>query len=90
VLKKQTKPAGDSDSQRAEKCKKTCNEYIESELSQDDQAIESADLYRIALKAASLDDMVQLLKRVNYVNKETYPKAGSRTIKLATTLQYDL
>jgi hypothetical protein len=94
VLKKQqpvNKPAGgggDLQAQRAaEKCKKTCNEYIESELSQDDQAIESVDLYQIALKAASLNDMVQLLKRVSYVNKETYPTAGARSIKLATTLQ---
>jgi 3-deoxy-D-manno-octulosonate 8-phosphate phosphatase KdsC-like HAD superfamily phosphatase len=72
----------------AAKCKKACNEYIENELSTvGDQAVESADLYQVTLKAASMNDMAQLLKRVTYVNKETYPKAGVRSIKLATTLQ---
>ena len=41
----------------------------------------------IKLKAKNLDDMADLVKKVAYVNKETYPKQGMRSIKLASSLK---
>lgn len=42
----------------------------------------------LKLKAKNLDDMIDLVKKTAYVNKETYPKQGLRSIQLSTLLKY--
>lgn len=48
---------------------------------------ESSNKYELALKTTNLNEMSDLLKRVVYINKETYPKPGARSIKLSTSLK---
>lgn len=45
-------------------------------------------MFEISLSASNLDEMTQLLKRIDYVSKEASPKPGSRSIKLSTKLKY--
>jgi hypothetical protein len=41
----------------------------------------------ITIKTTSLNEMTDLLRKVSYVSKETYPKPGTRSIKLSSTLK---
>jgi hypothetical protein len=41
----------------------------------------------ISLKAKSLNEMRDLLQKVAYVNKDTYPRQGARTLKLTSSLK---
>lgn len=68
------------------KCKPNCNEFIDANLAGNDKSIESAGLNEISIKTSNLNDMTDTLKKINYINKETYPQPGSRSIKISTTI----
>ena len=50
-------------------------------------SIETTGPYEIKMKTASLLDMTQLIRKLSYINKQTYPKRGSRSIVVTTVAE---
>lgn len=72
------------------KCKTNCDELIDLDLSGDERLkkfVESSNINEISLKTMNLDEMADVVRKLSYVNKETYPQLGQRSVKLRTSLQ---
>ena len=47
----------------------------------------SSNQFEINVKSTNLDEMTQLVRKLNYINKNKNPKEGSRSIKLTTQVR---
>lgn len=72
-------------------CKPICDEAIQINMIGNEKflnSIKNANSNEISIETSSLNDMSQLIAKVNYVNKKiTKPKIGSRNLILNTTIQ---
>ncbi len=71
-------------------CKQGCNEHIELNMVGNEnylKAIQSSSSNEISMHTANSNDMIQLLRKLTYVNKDTFPFAGSRSLSLETTIK---
>ena len=50
-------------------------------------SIESSNQNEISIHTSNLNDMSQILRKINYVNKDKFLQAGSRAIHLTTNVK---
>lgn len=70
-------------------CKPKCHESIEMNMVGNENLIDSIEVFNaneLAIHTKNLNDMSEILQKINYINKDTYPQKGARTIKLSTTV----